>query len=276
MVFLTLLPAVLLLIYVFKKDRREKEPFGILFGCFCFGVLSTIPSIVAELIGEEIVSCFFDEGSAGFTICTTFFVVGLAEEGFKYLGLKLKTWKSPHFDCSFDGIVYAVFVSVGFAALENITYVYGGGLSVAILRMFTAVPAHACDAVFMGYFYSKARQARLLGNKAEEKKNKKKALFIPVLLHGLYDCLISFDSTIVGLDIVFKSVLLWLAFVIAYFIVAFITVKRASDEDTYFEVNPALKEADRIVAFKSGNWLCDCGRICTGNFCSNCGSKKPE
>src|SRR5258707_262324 len=81
------------------------------------------------------------------------------------------------------GIVYAVSVSLGFAGLENILYVMNSenGVATGIMRMFTAVPAHATFAVLMGYFMGIA------------KHEKGKAHYVwyglgaATLFHGAYD-----------------------------------------------------------------------------------------
>lgn len=231
---LALIPAVVLLVYIFIKDRREKESFKILFLCFLFGVLSTIPAIIFETVGELIFDPFLTNGSFAYAIVDAFIVVAISEEGCKYFMLKKRTWKSKEFNCSFDGIVYAVFVSLGFAAFENIFYVFENGFSNAIMRMFTAVPSHACDAVYMGFFYSLAKEASLKGNKRAERRNKRLALFVPVLLHGLYDCLLSVDEEVVGEIPLLLCLVSWLALVVCIFFVSFKLVKRASNEDRYF------------------------------------------
>ncbi len=92
-----------------------------------------------------------------YTILLAFLVVAVVEEGTKFVFLKLRTWRDPNFNFRFDGIVYAVFVSLGFAAFENINYVLGYGLTVALPRAVLAIPAHMGFAVFMGLFYGRGK-----------------------------------------------------------------------------------------------------------------------
>ena len=66
-------------------------------------------------------------------------------------------YRKKEFDEPFDGIVYAVMVGMGFATVENISYVSQYGLMTGIMRLFMAVPAHASFAIIMGYFMGKAR-----------------------------------------------------------------------------------------------------------------------
>jgi len=250
---LALIPSIVLLIYIYKKDKREKEPLRLLIKCFVWGIIIILPVMLIELFLEGIFEGAFIQGSVGYAIVDGFIVAAFSEELFKYLALKHKTWKSKEFNCTFDGIVYSVFVSLGFATLENILYVFESDISTAITRMFTAVPGHAYDAVFMGYFYSKAKQAEIDGNKKLMKSYKKKALLIPVILHGIYDALISVEEEAVGEGIVYTGIFLWILFIIFEFVMSIKIVNKASQNDRPFveynenEVLGAYEGADSIV-----------------------------
>lgn len=272
---LGVVPPILLLIYIYKKDKREKEPMKLLLSCFICGIIIILPTIILETILGGVFEIFMTEGSVAYAIADGFIVAAFSEELFKYTALKLRTWKSPDYNCSFDGIVYAVFVSLGFATLENVFYIWDGGFSVAVTRMFTAIPGHASDAVFMGFFYSLAKKASITGDKALEKKYKRLALLVPIALHGLYDCLLSFEEEVVGESLVLLSLFIWLAFIVALYICTFKMVKKASENDMYFE---PLEEAPKVVnvfALKPGSWICTCKNINAGNFCPQCGEKRP-
>lgn len=229
---LAVIPSIILLVYIYKKDKIEKESAGILSKCFIRGLVIILPVVIIE----NLLGFFFDEifieGSVAYAIVDGFIVAALTEELFKYVALKHKTWKSKEFNCTFDGIVYSVFVSLGFATFENVVYVFDGGISTAITRMFTAVPGHAYDAVIMGYFYSKAKMADAEGNKKQVAANKRKAVIIPMLLHGIYDCLISFDEEIVGEDVMLLGIMLWLLVIIFEFTLSLHVVNKASKNDT--------------------------------------------
>lgn len=80
-------------------------------------------------------------------------------------------------------------VSLGFATLENIMYVLGsadvdvkGGFVTGVVRMFTAVPAHAICGVIMGYFFGKSKF-----EDEHKQKNLALALIAPAAFHGAYD-----------------------------------------------------------------------------------------
>ena len=151
------LPAWFLLRYIYRHDAVEKEPAGLLASLLLMGVVSALCSGVLEGLGEAVLYRLVDPGSPLYTVLLAFFVVALVEEGTKFLFLYIRTWRNPNFNYRFDGIVYAVFVSLGFAAFENIQYVLRYGLSVALPRAIFAVPGHMAFAVFMGLFYGRAK-----------------------------------------------------------------------------------------------------------------------
>lgn len=258
---LAVIPAIVLMIFIYKKDRREKEPFKLLMKCFWFGVLSIIPAVLFEYLGEYLFESDIQVGSYYYAVVDAFIVTAFSEELFKFVALKMKTWKSPDFNCKYDGIVYAVFVGMGFALFENVMYLIDGTLSDALLRMLVAVPGHACYAVFMGFFYSRAKQASLYGNKRMVRRNNFLALFVPIILHGIYDCLISVEEEVIGEDPMTVCVLLWITFVLAMFIFSFVLINRTSKGDMPFSMQ-------RVT------WECSCGNINNGKFCTKCGAAK--
>lgn len=143
------------------------------------GMFTVIPIL---FVGRFLMAIFPPMDQVGAAAYQAFVVAGTTEELFKFLALYLLIWKSPHFNEQFDGIVYAVFVSLGFAAVENVMYVMDGGFETAALRAITAVPAHAIFGITMGYFFGIAKRYQEL-----RKVYLRRALWIPILLHGLYD-----------------------------------------------------------------------------------------
>ena len=137
------IPAVILLIRIYKADRLEKEPTGLLVSLVLMGVLATVPAIALEQVGSMLLGQLLTENSLAYNAILYFVIVAYAEEGSKYLLLRRRTWYHPAFNCQFDGVVYAVFVSLGFALWENIGYVAMYGLGTAMVRALTAVPGHA-------------------------------------------------------------------------------------------------------------------------------------
>lgn len=180
LIALAVAPSVALLYYIYNRDRYEKEPRRMLIKAFLLGMAIVIPATIGELILMWIFG-----GAQGLTgaFIQGFVVAGLTEELLKFFVLYKGFYKAPEFNERFDGIVYGVFVSLGFATIENILYVFTGGVSVALTRSLTAVPAHALFGVAMGYYFGRARFAT--PNRAKGLFGK--AIFVPVLLHGLYD-----------------------------------------------------------------------------------------
>lgn len=182
MVFLiaSISPALIFLYLVYNKDL-QKEPFGLLAKCFIGGMLSTLASFFISVplstMADNFSSAF---GSAFFD---AFFQASIPEEVAKWVIVYLVIFKSRHFDQHYDGIVYAVAVSLGFALVENMLYVYDGGLGVAMTRAVLAVPGHGLTGVVMGYYLSHAK----FDPTGNPKPYIVKSLMIPILLHGGYD-----------------------------------------------------------------------------------------
>ena len=181
---LAIIPGLLLIIYVYKKDKVEKEPIGLIIKIILFGVLSCIAAAFLES-AESAVLPKYPEGSLENALVTSFCMAALVEESVKYLAMRFGSWNYPGFNYRFDGIVYGVSSAVGFAIYENVMYVAQYGLATALVRAFTAVPLHAFCGVFMGVFYSYSKRAKILGESPF--KWTLLSLLVPMLIHGTYD-----------------------------------------------------------------------------------------
>ncbi len=176
MTFLILLalavaPGLTLAAFLYSKDLYDKEPPRKLLKAFLLGSVSVFVAAGLEMI----------LGNSS-PVVEAFLYVGLTEELCKFFVLMVFFYPEPFFDEPLDGIVYAGFISLGFATLENIYYVLDKGFAVGVVRMFLSVPAHAIFGIVMGFFAG--------GAKFFEKKKAvflAAALFVPALLHGLYD-----------------------------------------------------------------------------------------
>ena len=221
------IPAVILLVRVERLDRLEKESTGLLLSLVVFGVVSTSVAALGERIGIAVLNRLFAQESVLCDVLLYFGVVAFSEEGAKYVLLKRRTWHDPEFNCQFDGVVYGVFVSLGFALWENIGYVAMYGLSTALIRAVTAVPGHACFGVFMGVWYGMAKRREGAGDAAGSKRMRVRALLIPALLHGFYDFVASRESA--------AGSLVFIVFVILMFVTAYRLVRHVSDNDSYIQ-----------------------------------------
>ena len=216
------LPAIILLRYIYKHDTVEKEPPGLLLTLLFMGVLAALCATVLEAIFQTVLGLLVDPGSPVYTILLAF-LVAVVEEGTKFWLLKRRTWYHPAFNYRFDGIVYAVFVSLGFAAYENITYVLRYGLSVALPRALLAVPGHAAFAVVMGAFYGRAKLREGWGDLREARRDLWTGYLFAVLLHGFYDTCAMIGTVI--------STVVFLVFVALMFLGIFRLVKKESATD---------------------------------------------
>lgn len=220
-----IIPAVTLLVRVYKADRLDREPTGLLLSLVLFGVLSTFIAVVLEVVGGMILSSFLSEDTLLFNLIEYFVVVACSEECAKYVLLKLRTWRSPHFNCQFDGVVYAVFVSLGFALWENVGYVIQNGWATAVVRALTAVPGHACFGVFMGVFYGAAKRYDGMQKPLLSKRCRRLSLLFPILMHGAYDFIATMSAT--------GSGWFFVVFIVIMFIIGLRIIKNAARTDRY-------------------------------------------
>jgi RsiW-degrading membrane proteinase PrsW (M82 family) len=181
LLLLAITPVMVVIVFIYLKDKFEKEPIRFLLKNFLLGAFV---SVLITLILSVILNSMYpltDEKSIFQQFIKAFFVVALVEEFSKFVIVKYYAQKNKEFNEPFDGIVYAVMVSMGFAALENIMYVFQYGVGTGITRAFTAVPAHATFGILMGYF---------MGN-AKFSNNKLKynlfGLIAATIFHGAYD-----------------------------------------------------------------------------------------
>jgi len=179
LIIASLAPVFVILFYIYFRDKYEKEPVYLLLLSLGSGVLIVLPVLGVETLLDLLRPSL---GQVGTAFYDAFIVAASTEEGFKFLALFLLIWRRPAFNEQFDGIVYAVFVSLGFAAVENVMYVLDGGYENALIRAITAVPAHALFGICMGYNlgiarrYEELRSAYII-----------RGILFPVLYHGLYN-----------------------------------------------------------------------------------------
>lgn len=222
-----LVPVLVLMVFIYIKDPHEKEPLGLLMKIFFLGVLSCIPAAIYENIGEDILKEIVSPRQALYQILLAYCIVALSEESVKYFALKLSTWKNRNFNYRFDGIVYAVFASLGFAALENVLYVYQSGFKVAIARALLSIPGHCNFGIFMGYFYGQAKYREAVGDPTGCVMQRRTGLLVAILFHGTYDGLLFlYQVTKESFYIV-----AFIIFVVVLDIMALVRVHRSSKEE---------------------------------------------
>lgn len=217
LLFISLAPVFIIAFYIYSRDRYEKEPVSLLIKALFIGVLCVLPVLLIEGVLTKLYTGPEGISEAAYT---AFVVAGLTEEGIKFLALFIFFWRNKNFNEKFDAIVYAVYISLGFAAIENVLYVFQGGYSVGLLRAITAVPAHALFGIMMGYNFGLARfNGKYMGI------NLFAAFAIPFIFHGAYDFLLMSNNQL--LMLVFIPVFVF------YWITGFRKMKRLSDDSEF-------------------------------------------
>lgn len=203
---IAIIPVIVLMIYVYKKDKYEKEPWGMLVRAFMLGILS-IPIALA-------IDSFFASVMLGETVFfQAFFQAGIPEEFAKWGLFMLFIWKNKNFDEFFDGIVYACFIGLGFACVENIMYVfdsetYSDAVHTGVMRALLSVPGHFLFAVIMGYYLGLAKF-----KKNERSKFLIFSILFPIIAHGLFDYLLMLSSAFSENNVEWLGVLLYVLFI---------------------------------------------------------------
>ena len=202
---LSILPVVILMIFIYRQDKYQKEPIKLLARAFVGGMLAIpLDFIVIDLIKMV----FYSESTA----YQAFFEAGFPEELSKFIILFLFIWRRKEFDEYMDGIVYAAFVGLGFACVENLLYVsssaaeaYNAGVSTGFSRALVSVPGHFLFAVVMGYFFSLAKF-----DKSHRARNLILSVICAAAVHGLFDYLLMIEEFLSsGLATVIFIVFIW-------------------------------------------------------------------
>lgn len=205
-------PVVVIIFYIYMKDKYEKEPKRLMIYCFLLGGIVSIFITTIFYLFFDLFIPLNNKYSVFEQFIRAFFIVGFTEEFSKYVIVRYYAQPKNAFNEPYDGIVYAVLVSMGFAAVENIFYVAEGGATTALLRAFTAVPAHATFGILMGYFMGLAKFSK---NSA---KLNLLGLLLAIVFHGAYDFFLfinfipgistgAFVSLIVGIILSRKAII---------------------------------------------------------------------
>ncbi|MGN0658390.1 MAG: PrsW family intramembrane metalloprotease [Emergencia sp.] len=222
-VLAAVVPALFLMRYIYRQDKIEKEPPWLLGNLVWKGVLAALAAIVLESLGQSVLNALVEPDNPKYIVLMAFLVVAAVEEGTKFFFLYRRTWRDCNFNYRFDAVIYAVFVSLGFAAFENIKYVFSYGLSVALPRAVLAIPGHMGFAVFMGVFYGRAKLCANRGNQAGCTLNLVLGYLAAVILHGIYDtCCMSGTS---------QSTFVFVVFVIAMYLTVYLLIRHEAKTD---------------------------------------------
>ena len=191
---LAIAPGIAICFYIYFKDKYEKEPIRLLVISFILGVLSVVPTLLLSGLGTYFFGFEPTSSNLIFSLISCVIGIGLVEEFSKFIFVRYYAYKKDDFNEPFDGIVYCVMVSMGFATIENILYVAASGVSTGWLRMFTAVPMHAVFAIVMGYYLGVQKSFGV-------KTAALQGLLLASLLHGVYDFVLMYPGIHPGLQL---------------------------------------------------------------------------
>ncbi len=190
LIVVALAPAIIIMMFFYIKDEYDKEPLKLLLKAVMYGFIATGIACVLECAINSFIKT--EEDVRGFMPILLYylFAVGLVEEGAKFWFLVRKFYPHREFNEVYDGIIYGAFISLGFAALENVIYVLSYGMKTGILRAFTAVPGHAIDGSIAGYYVG---LAKFTSSGLRRKTLLLTGFSYSVLLHGFYDASIAWN-----------------------------------------------------------------------------------
>ena len=249
----SILPVFLVGLFIYKKDK-DKEPkkllsklfFSGIGSCFLVLIISLIFELFFPILGSETKNLNLFE-----LFINVFIGTALVEEFCKWIMVYKISYNDSAFDHFYDAILYCVFVALGFACFENILYVFANGFGTAIARALTSVPGHACDGIFMGYYFGLSKINSLNNREDLKKKNIALSIIVPTIMHGIYDYCLFSEKVI--------FILLFFIFVIFVYIFSIKKVKNIS-------------LISRKMKYKN-NYCPYCGRVIDSDYCPICGSK---
>ena len=175
------IPALIAMYLVDRADAKRPEPRSTLRRVALAGALATIPAGILELLLLKIGP---QHGLAA-AIYMAFVVAALVEEACKALCLRWFVWNRPEFDERTDGIIYGSRAGLGFALIENISYLLlaksmSGFVEIFLARALLTVPMHALTGGLMGHYAAwrrfEGRGPGMIGGYA-----------LAVALHGVFD-----------------------------------------------------------------------------------------
>ena len=193
----TAIPVGLIMAGIYYLNEHERQPLWMLGLSFGGGFLTfALVRLTSNLLNGRVYelssdSPFLTHNWEFFLIA--FGLIAVVEELSKFIIANVLTFRSRKFQIPYGGIAYAVFVSLGFAFIENFKYLYEQGLGIAISRAIFTIPAHAAFGVVMGYFLGLAKSCKINGLNQEALKMRYTAFFFPLLLHGMYDYICNFN-----------------------------------------------------------------------------------
>ena len=216
---LAVLPCVLIALYIYVNDKKEKEPVGEIFKAFVMGIASIFVTLfISSILGIN--KLYPNTNDIIEVLIYSFIYIALIEELAKFICSYIFVNRNPNFNYLFDGVVYFTCVSLGFALIENILYAFEGDIYSILLRAVTAIPAHTFFGISSGYYYS-------LYRKNDNKKYFIFSIVVPILLHGFYDFCILTDNYI--------FTYIFILFMTFFYYFSINRIKKFQKEDEYIK-----------------------------------------
>ena len=235
---LCIIPSLIMLWYVYIKDKVEKEPLFLLFLLFLGGIIACTISILLSILSKQYIyflNWSYTDMNILQIIFKVLFTIVVIEEGTKWIINYIMIWRNKNFKHIYDPIVYCTFVAIGFATLENIIYgvsFSSYGIVPIIMRGFISVPSHAVFGIFMGYYLGISKNSLMYNKVKQSKKYKLLSIIIPIYLHLVYD-----------LFLVNKNLIMYSIFIM-YIIVLYILAYQKINKLSSVHNNLSQKEKD--------------------------------
>lgn len=148
---------------------------------FLLGFLIVLPVMIIQ----RGLTMWLGEGP----LVTAFGISAGVEEVLKWFVLFHMIYNHTEFDEPYDGILYAVAISLGFATVENVLYALASHASIGtmIVRALLPVSGHAMFGVMMGYYLGRAK----FSTGWPSRKFLIFSLAFPLFWHGVYDWILN-------------------------------------------------------------------------------------
>jgi len=295
LLFLAILPTIVLGYFIYSNDKIEKEPTPLLVKLGIAGIGSVFLTLAITYVLYLLFPFFAIADVTTLNVISlalyVFIGIALIEEFSKWILTYSIAWRNKAFNHVYDAIVYSVFVSLGFATIENILYVFGGNgieeaISIALNRMVFSVPGHTFFGVMMGYYLGLAKLTHVHGLKEKSKKYLFYSLAIPTICHFIFDYILMSELPI----------LIFFGFVGVLFGIGISKVKRLSNIPTNIfndpnnlnyvynafgnysnqnQTNSNIIQNNNIqnISNNSCKYCKNCGTELKGPFCGYCGTK---
>lgn len=284
LLFLAVLPTILLGYFIYSNDKIEKEPTPLLVKLLLGGIGSVILTLIVTTILNKIAPFFAISNTEILSPLSlaiyVFFGIAIIEEFSKWFFLYIISWKNKAFNHVYDAIVYSVFVSLGFATVENILYVFisssslSEAIAVALNRMFFSVPGHAFFGVMMGYYLGLAKLTFVNKKKNKTTKFLLLSLLVPTICHFIFDYILMSS---------FLPMIVFYIYVIVLFVYGISKVKRLANIPTNIFNDPTKtnyiynafgnNQKNNTQINQQIKFCMNCGSPLFGPFCGQCGTK---